>query len=170
VTTVGVDGHGVVDLDALRAALSRLTLVVSFMHANNEVGRLQPIREIAELAHAHGALLHTDAAQSTGKIGVDVGALGADLPTLAGHKLYAPKGVGALMCAREYGWSRSCTGADRKAADAPAPRTCPTRSGSERRARSRGGRCRRLRIGSLPGRAAVAGAGHRLRQPQVDNS
>lgn len=96
VTTVGVDRHGVIDFDALRAALRRPTLLVSVMHANNEVGTLEPIRDVAELAHEHGALLHTDAAQSAGKIGVDIGALGADLLTLAGHKLYAPKGVGAL--------------------------------------------------------------------------
>jgi cysteine desulfurase len=96
VTVLPVDRHGVVDLEALRAALERPTLVVSVMHANNEVGTIQPMTEIAELAHRHGALLHVDAAQSAGKIPVDVRALGADLLTLAGHKLYAPKGIGAL--------------------------------------------------------------------------
>jgi cysteine desulfurase len=70
--------------------------VVSVMHANNEVGTLQPVREAADVAHELGALLHTDVAQSAGKIAVDVAALGADLATVAGHKLYAPKGIGAL--------------------------------------------------------------------------
>jgi cysteine desulfurase len=96
VTTIPVDRYGVLDLDRLRAALARRTLLVSVMHANNEIGTMQPIAEIAELAHAHGAILHTDAAQTVGKIPVAVGALGADLLTVAGHKLYAPKGIGAL--------------------------------------------------------------------------
>ena len=96
VTVLPVDRHGVVELDALRRALAEPTLLVSIMHANNEVGTLQPIREIASLAHEHGALVHTDAAQSAGKIEVKVRDLGVDLLSIAGHKLYAPKGVGAL--------------------------------------------------------------------------
>jgi cysteine desulfurase len=95
-TVVPVDRYGVVDLGALAAALGHGATVVSVMHANNEVGTIEPVAEVSELAHAHGALLHVDAAQSVGKVGVDVRELGADLLTLAGHKLYAPKGTGAL--------------------------------------------------------------------------
>ena len=97
VTVLPVDRFGRVDPEAVRKALSRRTTLVSIMHANNEVGTLQPIREIAALAHECGALLHTDAAQSVGKLTVNVTELGVDLLTVAGHKLYAPKGVGVLF-------------------------------------------------------------------------
>jgi cysteine desulfurase len=91
-----VDRYGMVQLEALEAALKKKTLLVSIMHSNNEVGTLQPIKQISKLAHAVGALVHTDVAQSLGKLPVDVDELGVDLMTIAGHKLYAPKGIGAL--------------------------------------------------------------------------
>ena len=96
VTCLRVPPSGIVSPEDIRRAVRAETVLVSIMHANNELGTLQPIAEIAQIAHQGGAALHVDGVQALGKVPVDVQALGADLYTMSGHKLYAPKGVGAL--------------------------------------------------------------------------
>ena len=100
VTYLPVDRNGRVDRDDLRAAITPRTILVSIMHANNEVGTIQPIEDCARIARERGILFHTDAAQTVGKIPTNADELGVDLLSIAGHKAYAPKGIGALWVRR----------------------------------------------------------------------
>ncbi len=96
ITVLPVDEYGLVNPDDLRKSMTPETILVTIMHANNEIGTIQPIAELADIAHEYGALMHTDAAQSIGKVPVAIDELEVDLLSVAGHKLYAPKGIGVL--------------------------------------------------------------------------
>lgn len=112
VTYLPVSGHGWVDLQDFESAITPTTILATIMHANNEVGTIQPIRELAEIAKTHGVAFHADAAQSTGKIPIDVQGLGIDLLSIAGHKLYAHKGIGVLFIRNGVRLEKLIHGAD----------------------------------------------------------
>ena len=112
ISTIDVDEYGIIKMDDLQAAIRPETILITVMHANNEVGSIQPIAEITKLAKEHDIFLHSDAAQSLGKIPVDVQKMGVDLLSIAGHKLYAPKGIGALYIRKGVHLEKLIHGAD----------------------------------------------------------
>ena len=119
VTYLPVDEFGQVQLEDLKAAITKKTILISIMHTNNEVGSAQPIEEISKLAKNHAIIFHTDAAQSVGKIPLDVNRLGVDLLSIAGHKVYAPKGVGALYIRQGLAPAKLMHGAGQEMAARP---------------------------------------------------
>ncbi|WP_149536815.1 cysteine desulfurase family protein [Siccirubricoccus phaeus] len=139
-----VRADGLVDLDRLRAAVDDRTLLVTIMAVNNEIGVIQPLAEIGEIAKAAGALFHTDAAQGSGRIPLDVAALRADLLSISGHKIYGPKGIGALYVRRR-----------------PRVRLAPLFSG--------GGQERGLRSGTLPA-PLIVGLGEAARLAAIEGA
>ena len=115
VSFLPVDKSGFVNPKDIKNAVTPHTILISVMHANNEVGTIQPIEEISEIAHKKGIIVHSDCAQTVGKIHVKVNELGIDLLSIAGHKFYAPKGVGALFVRTGVKLEKYVHGADHKA-------------------------------------------------------
>ncbi len=96
ISYIDVDSNGILNLEKLKSEITSQTILISVMYANNEIGTIEPIKEIAQIAHANGIIFHTDAVQAVGNIPIDVQKMNIDMLSLSGHKLYAPKGIGAL--------------------------------------------------------------------------
>ena len=150
ITLISVDPSGIVNPDRLREAMTNDTALVSVMQANNEIGTIQPIAELAAIAHQHGALMHTDAVQAVGKIPVDVKALGVDLLSLSAHKFNGPKGAGALWIKRGTRMRPILTGGKHERSRRAGTENVPALAGM--------GVAARLAVGKLADEAARVGA------------
>jgi len=150
VTYLPVDQYGMVDPDHVKRAIRPDTIAITIMHANSEVGTVQPVAAIGALAREHGLVFHVDAVQTFGKIPIDVHALGIDVMSFSSHKIYGPKGVAGLYIGR----GTKMVAANTSGAGARGPRTCPASSASARRWRSGRARCPRKPSGH--GRCATA--------------
>lgn len=178
-TLLPVDASGIVKPEALEAAITDRTALVSVMHANNEVGTIQPIAELARIAHARGALVHTDAVQSVGKIPIDTRALGVDLLSMSAHKFYGPKGAGALFIKRGARVAPILTGGKHERNRRAGTENVPAIAGfgaaaalAARKMEAEGARLRAMRdrleeqvLATVPG-TAINGA----REPRVPNT
>ncbi len=158
VTFLPVDAHGLVDPEAFRAAVTGETILATIMMANNEVGTLQPIAEIGRITREKGILLHTDAVQAIGNVPVNVEELGVDLLTLAAHKFYGPKGIGALYVRRGTRVNKLNYGGGQEKKVRPGTENIPGIVGL--------GRAIELAVADIPGKAAHL---THLRQKLIDN-
>ena len=144
VTVLPVDEFGRVDPDDVQAAILPETSLVSVMHANNEIGTIQHVEQIARVAHEHGIIFHSDTVQSAGKIPLNVDALSIDILAISAHKFYGPKGIGAIYIRKGVDIDSYIHGGLRNATEEPGLRTSPSLSVLLKRSRQASMRWKRI--------------------------